>query len=93
MEPFLVPDDLYGDRFPRLVIPALDHLTERALAEDTDDLVPVRQVIVRYDQVVSPLIIVAKVVLRNVCPGSVLVTLDASIVDFGKVENLLTLIV
>ena len=64
VESLLVPDDLDGDGSSRAVVTTLEDLTERTLAEQPDDLVPVREVIVLDDEVVSPFVIVAVVVDR-----------------------------
>lgn len=66
VEPFLVSDDLDGDRLTRLVIPSLHDLPERPFTKNRPHLVPVAHVIAFHDQVVATLIIEAVVVSRAV---------------------------
>lgn len=93
VETLLVADNLDSDRFARLVVSALNDLPERALAKDPNDFVSIREVIVRNNQVITPLIIVSVIVERHVCPRRILLTLGTPVVNFRKVENLLALIV
>lgn len=59
MKPLLVSNDF--ERFERLglVVPHLDHLAERTLADDGQDFVAKQHVIVQNDGVVTALVVVA----------------------------------
>ena len=61
VEALLVANDL--ERLERLglVVPHLDHLAERALAEHGQDLVPEQHVIVQHNRIVAALVVVPAV--------------------------------
>lgn len=93
VEPLLVPNDLDRDHLARLVIPALQYLPERSLAEDVDGFVAVEDVIVRHEEVVAPLVVEAKVVRRVVLGRRLLLAVGADKVDLFVLADLLLLIV
>ena len=61
MEPFLVADDLDGDKDARLVVDASHDLPKASLAEHIDNLVPIGKMIPRHNRIVSPVVVIAKV--------------------------------
>ena len=63
LEFLLVPDDLDGDDLTSLMINALQGLAKRSFAQEVDDLEPVCDLILEYDVVVAPLIVVAAIIL------------------------------
>lgn len=64
VESFLIPYDLDRDVFACLVVQGADHLAEGALANDLEDLVPVRDVVVQH-LVVGAIVVVETTVLRR----------------------------
>eukprot|EP00982_Pelagococcus_subviridis_P014028 31303-Pelagococcus_subviridis.AAC.7 len=67
VKPLLVPNHLDGFHRLRLVIETPHDLPEAPFADDLDDLVPVREVIVRDDDQVVPVVVVP-VVVRPALP-------------------------
>jgi hypothetical protein len=92
MEPLLVANDLDGDHVARLVIAALEHLSERALAEDVDDLVAVHDVVMRDEEVVATVVVKAVVVCRVLFGILLLVAVRADKVDLLVLLDLLLLV-
>ena len=88
MEPLLVPDDLDRDHVSRLVIAALQNLTERALAEDVDDFVAVLYVIVRDHEIVATLVVVAVIAGRVLLRRRLLLAVRSDEVDFAVLADL-----
>ena len=91
MEPLLVPDDLDRDHVSRLVIAALQNLTERALAEDVDDFVAVLYVIVRDHEIVAPLVVVAVIAGRVLLRRRLLLAVRSDEVDLAVLADLVSL--
>lgn len=88
MEPLLVPDDLDCHHVSRLVIAALQNLTERALAEDIDDFVAVLYVIVRDHEIIATLVVVAVVAGRVLLRRRLLLAVRADEVDLAVLADL-----
>lgn len=89
MEPLLVADDLDGHHLARLVIAALEHLSEGALAEHVDDLVAIHNVVVRDEEVVAAIVVEAVVVRRVLLGVLLLVAVGADKVNLLVLLDLL----
>lgn len=72
VEALFVPNDLDGHHFARLVVAALQDLTERAFAQHVDDLVPIKDMVVWDNEVVASFVVVAKIVRRLVLSRHIL---------------------
>lgn len=92
MEAFLVADDLDSNHITRLVIAALENLSERSLPENVNDLVAEHDVVVRDDEIVSAFVVVAEVVERDFLCCGLLVAVGADEVDLAVVEDFLLLV-
>lgn len=92
VEPLLVPDDLDSHKLAELVIDTPDNLSETTLAEDVEDLVPVRQVVTEDNLIVPSIIVVTKVLGPRIQIANVLrCLLGAAKVNVVKFGNLATL--
>jgi hypothetical protein len=70
MKSLLVSDDLDGDLFICLVVTAFKGLSKAALAQEIENLIPVDQVILQHNLVVTSVIIVTIIVLKlRRCPN------------------------
>ena len=65
VEPLLVPDDLDRHGLAGAMVAAVQHLTERALAQSVDDFVAVRQMVMHDNEIVASFVVVA-VIIRGV---------------------------
>ncbi len=93
MEPFLVSDDLNGHRFTSTVISTMQNLTKRSLPERVNHFVPIGQVIVIDDKVVTSIIIIAVVICRIVTSSRLLVTPGPDVVHTRKLKNLFAFVI
>lgn len=62
MKPLLVPDDLDRHDSPLFVVHTSHNLSETTLAKDVNHLIPIREMIAKNNIVITPLIIIAKVI-------------------------------
>ena len=62
VEALLVADDFDCNRLAGAVIPAVQHLSKRALPKRVHDFVSIREVIAHDNLIISPIIIIAVVV-------------------------------
>jgi len=92
MEPFLVTDDLHGNRFACAVIPAVKNLPKGALPKCANNLVAVCKMIIHDDLIITSLIVVAVVVGRVVGGCHLLLALGTNAINRGIVEDLLALV-
>ena len=92
VESLFVTDNLDGNRLPRAVIPALENLAKRTLAERVDDFVAIREVISDDHQVVTSLVVVTMVVGRVVPCRLLLFAASTDAIHILIVEDLPTLI-
>lgn len=92
VEPLLVADDLDRNRLASLMVPAIQDLTERALAKRIHDLIAVSKVIIVNNEVVATLVVVPKVVGRKVRMSLLLLAACTDAVHLRIVETLLALV-
>lgn len=92
VESLLVANNLDRCHVTSLMIPALQHLTKRSLAEHVNDLVPVLEMVMRDNEVVASLIIKAVVVGRNFDRRWLFVTIRPDIVNVLVLQYLLFLV-
>lgn len=92
MESLLVSDDLYRDTFSGSVISALEYLTEGTLAKESEDFIPIGQVIAEIDQIISTFIVVTVVVLACIGVRRPFRVLGSGKPDGRIVENLASFI-
>lgn len=92
VEPLLVSNDLHRDGLPSAVIPTVQDLTERALAQVANDLVSVCQVVTHDDLIVTPLVIIPKVVRGVIRRRPLLPALRSDAVDRRVIQDFLALI-
>lgn len=91
MEALLVADDLDRHGETGGMVPTVQHLAERALAQGANHLVTISQVVTVDNEVVSSLVIVAMVVRWVVAGGWLLVATSTNAEDLRVVEDLLAL--
>ena len=92
VEPLLVADDLDRNRLTSLMVPAIQDLTKRTLAERIHDLITVSKMIVVDNEVVPTVVIVPKVVGREVRMSLFLLTACTDTVHLRIVEALFALV-
>lgn len=93
VETLFVSDYLDRDRFTSAVISTMQNLSERSFSQRVVNFISVCQVIVRYDLIISSVIIVT-VVIRGIFPdGQFLFVLVANVVDHWVIKNFLTLVI
>lgn len=92
VKPLLVADDLDRNRLTSLMVPAIQDLTERALAKRIHDLIAVSKVIVVDNEVVAALVVVPKVVGREIWMGLLLQAACTDAVYLRIVEALFALV-
>lgn len=63
MKPLLIPDYLESNQLISLIVVALQCLTERPFAQEVLDFVAVGQMILKYDLIVPPFIIIPTIML------------------------------
>ena len=66
VEALLIPDNLDSHHLARAMISTRQHLSERALPERIDNLVPIREVIAVHNKVIPTIIVITKVIRRPV---------------------------
>jgi hypothetical protein len=93
MEPFLVSDDLNGNRFTSTVISTVQNLTKGSLPERINHFVSIGQVIAIDDKIVAPIIIIAVIVCGIVTSSKFLVTPGPDVVHSRKLENFFAFII
>ena len=92
VEPLLVADDLDGNRLTSLMVPAIQDLTKRSLAERIHNLIAVSKMIAVDDEVVATFVVVPKVVGREVRVSLFLLAACTDAVHLRMVETLFALI-
>ena len=66
VEALLIPDNLDSHHLARAMVATREHLSERALPERIDNLVPIREVIAVHNKVIPTIIVITKVIRRPV---------------------------
>ena len=61
MESLFVSNDLHCDNFPSLVIQTLTDLSKAALSQESKNLIPIREMISLYNNIIPNVIVKAKI--------------------------------